>query len=93
MTILGIPILTLLIFFPIVGALVLLFINNEKAGTLRVVTLILAIVEFLFSLPLFFTFDSKTAAMQFVEDWWWIEAYGISYTNWASMGSASSWSC
>ncbi len=68
MDILGIPILSLLIFFPIVGAVVLLFINKEKAGALRVVTLIFAIVEFIFSLPLFFTFDSKTAAMQFVED-------------------------
>src|SRR5512136_2620641 len=79
MTILGIPILSLLIFFPIVGAVVLLFISQEKPGALRVVTLVFAIVEFIFSLPLFFTFDSKTAAMQFVEDWWWVEAYGISY--------------
>ena len=79
MHILGIPILSLLIFFPIAGAMVLLFINKEKAETLRVVTLILAIVEFIVSLPLFFAFDSKTAAMQFVEDWWWVEAYGISY--------------
>jgi NADH-quinone oxidoreductase subunit M len=79
MHILGIPILSLLIFFPIAGAIVLLFINKEKAETLRVVTLILAIVEFIVSLPLFFAFDSKTAAMQFVEDWWWVEAYGISY--------------
>jgi NADH-quinone oxidoreductase subunit M len=79
MTILGIPILSLLIFFPIAGAIVLLFINKEKAGTLRVVTLILAIVEFIFSLPLFFAFDSGTAAMQFVEERWWVEAYGISY--------------
>jgi NADH-quinone oxidoreductase subunit M len=79
MTILGIPILSLLIFFPIVGAIVLLFINQEKPGAVRVVTLIFAIVEFIFSLPLFFSFDSKTAAMQFVEARWWIEAYGISY--------------
>jgi NADH-quinone oxidoreductase subunit M len=79
MHILGIPILSLLIFFPIAGAIVLLFINKEKAETLRVVTLILAIVEFIVSLPLFFAFDSKTAAMQFVEDRWWVEAYGISY--------------
>ena len=79
MTILGIPILSLLIFFPILGAIVLLFINKEKPGTIRVVTLIFSLVEFIFSLPLFFAFDSKTAAMQFVEDWWWIESYGISY--------------
>ena len=79
MTILGIPILSLLIFFPILGAVVLLFINKENRRALRWVTLIFSLVEFVFSLPLFFVFDSKTAAMQFVEDWWWIESYGISY--------------
>ena len=79
MTILGIPILSLLIFFPILGAIVLLFINKENGRAIRWVTLIFAFVEFIFSLPLFFAFDPKTAAMQFVEDWWWIQSYGISY--------------
>jgi len=79
MTILGIPILSLLIFFPILGAIVLIFINKENGRVLRWVTLIFSLAEFIFSLPLFFNFDSKTAAMQFVEDWWWIQSYGISY--------------
>ena len=79
MHILGIPILSLLIFFPILGAIVLLFINKENGRAIRWVTLIFAFVEFIFSLPLFFGFDPKTAAMQFVEDWWWIQSYGISY--------------
>jgi NADH-quinone oxidoreductase subunit M len=79
MTILGIPILSLLIFFPILGAVVLLFINKENGRAIRWVTLIFSLVEFIFSLPLFFVFDSKTGAMQFVEDWWWVQSYGISY--------------
>ena len=79
MTIFGIPILSLLIFFPILGAVVLLFINKDKPGTIRAVTLIFSLVEFIFSLPLFFQFNSKTGAMQFVEDWWWVQSYGISY--------------
>jgi len=79
MCIFGIPILSLLIFFPILGAIVLLFINKENGRALRWVTLIFSLVEFIFSLPLFFVFDSKSGAMQFVEDWWWIESYGISY--------------
>jgi len=79
MDIFGIPILSFLTFFPLVGAIVLLFINKENAGALRVVTLLFSIIEFVISLPLFFVFDSTTAAMQFVEDWWWVEAYGISY--------------
>jgi len=79
MTIMGIPILSLLIFFPILGAIVLLFLNKENGRGLRWVTLIFSIIEFIFSLPLFFTFDSKTAAMQFVENYTWIQSYGISY--------------
>jgi len=79
MTIFGIPILSLVTFFPLVGTIVLLFINKENLKALRGVTLIFSLIEFLFSLPLFFAFDSKTAAMQFVEDWWWVESYGMSY--------------
>lgn len=79
MTIFGIPILSLLIFFPIGGAIILLFINKEKTETIRVVTLLFSLIQFFISLPLFFAFDSKTAAMQFVEDWWWIQSYGVSY--------------
>ncbi len=79
MSILGIPILSLLIFFPLLGAITLLFVDKEKFGTIRGVALIFALVEFVFSLPLFFTFNSQAADMQFVEDWWWVQSYGISY--------------
>jgi len=52
MYILGIPILSLLIFFPILGAIVLLFINKENGRAIRWVTLIFSLIEFIFSLPL-----------------------------------------
>ena len=79
MTILGIPILSLLIFFPLLGTMVLLFIGKENAKALRTVAFLFSIAEFFISLPLFFAFDSTTASMQFVEDWWWVKDYGISY--------------
>ena len=79
MHILGIPILSLLVFFPLAGAVILLFINKEKTNTLRGVAFVFSLVEFILSLPLFFVFDSTTASMQFVEDWWWVQDYGISY--------------
>jgi len=79
MTIFGIPILSLLIFFPLLGAAILLFVNKEKAGALRGVTLVFSLIEFIISLPLFFGFDPKMEAMQFVEDYWWVQSYGISY--------------
>lgn len=77
MDILGIPILSFLIFFPLAGAIVLLFIHKDS--TIRAAALVFALIEFVASLPLFFKFDSASSAMQFVEDWWWVEAYGISY--------------
>jgi NADH-quinone oxidoreductase subunit M len=79
MSILGIPILSLLIFFPILGAVVLLFIDKEKLPSLRGTALLFTLVEFLFSLPLFWAFNAKSGEMQFVEDLWWVPSYGISY--------------
>lgn len=79
MSILGIPILSLLIFFPLLGVIILLFVDKEKLGSIRAVALLFSLVEFFLSLPLFFAFNTKIAEMQFVEDAWWIRSYGISY--------------
>ena len=73
------PILTLITFFPLLGAVVLLFLNKENKETLRRVTLVVTLLEFIFSLPLFFNFRLGTAAMQFVEKAPWIPEYGITY--------------
>jgi NADH-quinone oxidoreductase subunit M len=75
----GFPILTLITFFPLLGAAVLLFVDREKKEVIRWITLLVALLEFLFSLPLFFNFRLDTAAMQFVERVPWIPDYGITY--------------
>jgi NADH-quinone oxidoreductase subunit M len=73
------PILTLITFFPLLGAVVLLFLNRENKEAIRRVTLVVALLDFIFSLPLFFQFRLDTAAMQFVEKVPWIAEYGITY--------------
>jgi NADH-quinone oxidoreductase subunit M len=73
------PILSILIFFPVVGIGILLILNRKNHKLLKVTTLIVSLVEFLFSLPLWFGFNSQTAAMQFVEHREWLPTYGISY--------------
>ena len=75
----GIPLLTLITFFPLAGAAVILFLDREKKETIRWVTLVVTLLEFLFSLPLFFNFRLDTAAMQFVERVPWVPDYGITY--------------
>jgi NADH-quinone oxidoreductase subunit M len=75
----GFPILTVLTFFPIVGAIVLLFIDKKNHPALRMVALIFSLLEFVLSLPLFFLFNNATHQMQFQEVVPWIESYGIIY--------------
>jgi NADH-quinone oxidoreductase subunit M len=75
----GFPILTVVTFFPIIGAIIILFIDKENTPALRVVALVFSIIEFIFSLPLFFLFNNETHEMQFQEVLPWIESYGISY--------------
>jgi NADH-quinone oxidoreductase subunit M len=73
------PLLTLITFFPLFGVAVLLFLDKEKKETIRWVTLLVSLLDFIFSLPLFFRFRLDTAAMQFVEKAPWIPEYGMSY--------------
>jgi len=73
------PILSILIFLPIVGIGILLILDRKRHKALKIATLIVSVVEFLVSLPLWFDFNSQTAAMQFVERREWMPTYGISY--------------
>ncbi len=73
------PILSILVFFPLVGIVLLLFLDRKNHKVLKGVTMGLALAEFFFSLPLWFRFNSETPAMQFVERYAWFPSYGISY--------------
>src|SRR5512145_83507 len=79
MTVMSIPILTFLIFFPLLGALLLLFVDRKNAGFIKFFTLALSLIEFGISLPLFFVFDEKAKGMQFMEKVSWFPEWGISY--------------
>jgi NADH-quinone oxidoreductase subunit M len=73
------PILSLITFFPVVGILFILFVNNERRNLIRWASFITAIITFLISLPLYFMFDATTWNMQFVEHIPWVKAFGVSY--------------
>jgi NADH-quinone oxidoreductase subunit M len=74
-----IPILSILIFFPLVGAILLLFIPRERPYATKVTALLFSVVEFILSLPLFFFFDETKKGMQFVERSEWFPEWGITY--------------
>ena len=73
------PILSLLIFFPILGGIALLGIGKENVKGIKIMAFIVSIFELLFSLPLWFSFDKTTYQMQFVERHSWISLFNIEY--------------
>ena len=73
------PILSLLIFFPLLGIVLLAILDRKNHKLLKQVTLGVSLAEFVISLPLWFQFNSQTAAMQFVERHNWLPQYGVSY--------------
>ena len=73
------PILSILVFLPVLGAVLLACLDRKNHKLLKLVTLGVSLLEFLVSLPLWFQFDSQTAAMQFVERYNWLPQYGVSY--------------
>ncbi len=72
-------ILTIVTFFPLVGALLLMFVRKEAEQAIKVITLVTTLLTFVFSLHLWFNFDSTTSAMQFTVNVPWIQSLGISY--------------
>ncbi len=75
----SLPILTLITFLPIIGVVLILAIDSKKQELIRVTSLLVSIVVFFVSLPLFFHFDAGTYKMQFVEKLPWIPSFGIQY--------------
>ncbi len=75
------PYLSLLIWFPIAGAIaVMLFAGERNPGLSKILSLLVALATFALSIPLYLDFDSTTAAMQFTENLPWIESLNIRYS-------------
>jgi len=76
----GFPLLTAVTFFPLAGAVMLLFLPRAKEESLKRAALVISLVEFVISLPLFIWFDEGAAGMQFAERVPWISEWGVSYS-------------
>jgi len=75
----SIPLLSTLIFFPILGGLSLLIVPRQQTATIKIMALIVSLIEFALCAPIFLLFDKTTFAMQFVEVHPWIKALHINY--------------
>ena len=75
------PLLSLVIWLPIVGGMVILLAGDQgDAKGARRLALLFAVATFILSTGLYTGFDVTTADMQFVEHRLWIETYNIHYS-------------
>ena len=79
MNILGIPILTFVIFFPVAGMAVIFFLPGSRAKAIKITANIVTGLEFGATLLLLTRFDAASGDMQLVERLPWIKAIGAQY--------------
>ena len=73
------PLLSLILFTPLLGAGILLFTNKHSEDTIRWVANIFAGLGFIVSLPLWFVYDATNPSWQLVERHTWIPSIGADY--------------
>jgi NADH-quinone oxidoreductase subunit M len=71
--------LSLILFLPAAGALLLLFFPRDQETAIRWTALAVSLITFGLSLALWFRFDPGAAGFQFVENYTWFSVIGANY--------------
>jgi NADH-quinone oxidoreductase subunit M len=71
--------LSIILFTPLAGALLLLVMNKEQEDAIRWIANLVAFIGFLVSIPLWFWYNPANADFQFVERATWIPSIGAEY--------------
>lgn len=73
------PILSFIVFTPLIAGLLILLIPGERKREVRVAALAAGIIALILSVWLYFSYDVAAGGYQFVENYHWLPALGISY--------------
>ncbi len=76
---LGIPLLTLLVVLPLVGAVMVSLMNKAQAEQIKLVALVFSLVTGALSVFMLAKFPSGQAGFQFVSQQSWVREWGISW--------------
>src|SRR6202049_3957360 len=71
--------LSIILFTPLAGALVILFVNKENGNAIRWIANVVALVGFAISIPLWFWYNAQSGDFQFIERAPWIPSVGAEY--------------
>jgi len=74
------PVLSLLIWIPLLGAAVILFVPKEQTKLIQKIALTCASVSFLLSVYLLANFKQTTGGLQFTESLQWVPEMGMTYS-------------
>ncbi|MGE5222928.1 MAG: complex I subunit 4 family protein [Omnitrophica WOR_2 bacterium] len=74
------PILSVIVFTPILTGLVLLMLPAERKAEIRMLALAAALFDLVLSLWVYFSYDMVAGGYQFLEKATWLPALGISYS-------------
>lgn len=76
----GLSLVTVVLFLPMVGLTILLFMREQtQLQNIRYVALGTSLITFVFSLVMWAAFDPSNPNLQMVQRWDWLPALGISY--------------
>jgi NADH-quinone oxidoreductase subunit M len=73
------PILTVITFVPLLGAILILFIPKEREGPITRLAIVISFVVLLLALGLLLSYDKAAGGMQFVEEYSWIPTLNVYY--------------
>jgi NADH-quinone oxidoreductase subunit M len=79
MTLSNLPLLSMLIWTPILGGIWVLIAGDRQEETVKHFSFAVSVLTFVFSIILYSQFDTTYAGMQFVEETSWISAFDIKY--------------
>ena len=71
--------LSLILFTPLIGALVMLFVSKQNENAIRWIANITAVIGFVISVPLWFWYNPQGPEFQFPERLPWIPSIGAEY--------------
>lgn len=71
--------LTYLLFTPVAGAIILLFLKKDNENVVRWFGFLISLLTFLISIVIYLNFDLTKSGFQFIHQFKWIEKLNISY--------------
>ncbi len=74
------PILSLIIWLPLLGAVAILFVPKEQTRFIQMIALVCASLSFVFSCVLLARFDLTSGGLQFGESLQWVPEMGMTYS-------------